>query len=346
MELALRLGRRALGNTAENPPVGCVIVKDARIVGLGWTRAGGRPHAETEALRMAGREASDATVYVTLEPCTHHGRTGPCAEALVAAGIRRVVTASEDPDPRVKGTGHARLRAAGIDVVTDLIPRPPELAGFFSRIEKKRPHVTLKLAVSEDGKIARRGERTPITGEAVRARVHVMRAQSDAVLVGLGTVKIDDPTLRCELPCLGRRSPIRVVLDSHLRIPPQAALVRTANGTPTWILSTSRGEIGEKVDVIACAADPDGRVSLADALERLAARGINRLMVEGGAEVARSFHESGSLDEIALFQAPMTIGAEGVDAVAGISIAELTRGLTLLARDTLGSDALSVYGRP
>ncbi|MFL5259509.1 MAG: bifunctional diaminohydroxyphosphoribosylaminopyrimidine deaminase/5-amino-6-(5-phosphoribosylamino)uracil reductase RibD [Hyphomicrobiales bacterium] len=346
MELAWRLGRRALGNTAENPPVGCVIVKDARIVGLGWTRAGGRPHAETEALRMAGREALGATAYVTLEPCVHHGRTGPCVEALVSAGIRRVVTGAQDPDPRVKGRGHAGLRAAGIETVTGLVPRPPELAGFFSRIEKKRPHVTLKLAVSEDGKIAKRGERTPITAEAARARVHMMRAQSDAVLVGLGTVKIDDPTLRCELPCLGQRSPVRVVLDSHLRIPPQAALVRTANGTPTWILSTSRGEIGEKVDVIACAADPDGKVVLADALERLAARGINRLMVEGGAEVARSFHEGGFLDEIALFQAPMTIGADGVDAVAGISIAELTRGLTLLARDTLGSDALSLYGRP
>ena len=342
----MRLGRRALGNTAENPPVGCVIVKDARIVGLGWTRAGGRPHAETEALRMAGPDASGATAYVTLEPCAHHGRTGPCADALVAAGIRRVVTGAEDPDLRVKGRGHARLRAAGADVFTGLVPRPPELAGFFSGIEKKRPHVTLKLAVSEDGKIAKQGERTPITGEAARARVHMMRAQSDAVLVGFGTVRIDNPSLRCELPCLGLRSPVRLVLDSALRIPRQGVLVTTANETPTWVLSTSEGEIGRNVEVIACAADPDGKVSLADALDRLAARGIHRLMVEGGAEVARSFHEGGFVDEVALFQAPMTIGPDGVDAVAGISLTELTRGLTPLARDTLGSDALSVYGRP
>src|SRR5438477_5480522 len=196
MEMAARLAHRALGTSAENPPVGCVIVKENRVLGVGWTQKGGRPHAETEALAMAG-DARGATAYVTLEPCSHHGRTPPCAEALVKAGISRVVSAVEDPNPKVGGRGHAILREAGIEVKIGVNrgESPRELAGFFMRIGNNRPYVTLKLAVSADGKIAARtGERTPITGRDSRPRVHLMRAQADAILVGLGTVLVDLPS--------------------------------------------------------------------------------------------------------------------------------------------------------
>src|SRR5205085_2534871 len=236
MEMALRLARRALGTTAENPPVGSIIVKENKVLGSGWTQAGGRLHAETEALAMAGQAARGATLYVTLEPCAHRGRTPPCAEAIVKARICRIVSASEDPNPKVRGKGYAILREAGIEVATGIGAKESlrELAGFFMKIEKNRPYVTLKLAVSADGKIAaRKGERTPITGLETRARVHLMRAQTGAVLVGLGTVLADLPSLLCGLPCLSHRSPIRLVADSNLAIPRNTPLVQTASETPT-----------------------------------------------------------------------------------------------------------------
>ena len=244
MDYALRLGRRALGTTAENPPVGCVIVRDGRVLGVGWTQPGGRPHAETEALEMAGEQARGATAYVTLEPCAHHGRTGPCAEALARAGIARVVTAIEDPDPRTSGQGHAILRAAGVavDVGVGAEEARHDLAGFLTRIARKRPYVTLKIGVSADGKIAAGPrQRTAITGPEVKARVHLMRAQSDAILVGLSTVLIDDPELTCRLPGMEARSPIRIVADTRLSIPSKAKLVKTAEQVPVWILSTRKG---------------------------------------------------------------------------------------------------------
>ena len=347
MEMAVRLAHRALGTTAENPPVGCVIVKANKLVGAGRTCPGGRPHAETEALAMAGEAARGATAYVNLEPCAHHGRTPPCAEALVKAGISRLVSALEDPDPRVKGLGHALLRKAGIAVVTGIYTDEArrDLAGFFSRIERKRPHVTLKLAVSADGKIAKMGERTRITGDQARAKVHLMRARSDAILVGMGTVLIDLPSLRCELPCLADRSPIRVIADSRLSIPRDSSLVQTATEVPTWILSTVGGEIGPGVEVIVCEARGDSRIDLADALARLAERGINRLMVEGGAALARSLLEADLIDEAALFAAPMTIGEQGLDALAGLPLSVITEEFRLIAQETLGSDVFSLYGR-
>jgi diaminohydroxyphosphoribosylaminopyrimidine deaminase/5-amino-6-(5-phosphoribosylamino)uracil reductase len=349
MEMAARLGRRALGTTAENPPVGCVIVRDDGIVGVGWTGRGGRPHAETEALAMAGAAARGATAYVTLEPCAHHGRTPPCAEALVKAGISHLVSAFEDPDPRVKGCGHRILRAAGIDVVTGVAREAAaaELAGFFSRIERNRPHVTLKLAVSADGKIARRrGERTRITGEVARARVHLMRAHSDAILVGVETVRVDDPSLLCALPGLHDRSPIRLVADGSLAIPRDASLVRTATSVPTWILSTVEGDVGPGVEVVHCAATSTGQVDLSDAMARLAGRGINRVMAEGGALLARSLLEADLVDEAHLITAPIVLGEDGVDMLAGLPLTAITCKFKLTAQETLGSDALAVYGRP
>jgi diaminohydroxyphosphoribosylaminopyrimidine deaminase/5-amino-6-(5-phosphoribosylamino)uracil reductase len=208
MELALTLGRRGLGNTWPNPAVGAVIVRDGMIVGRGWTQPGGRPHAEIEALARAGEDARGATLFVTLEPCSHHGKSPPCADAVIAAGIARVVSAIEDPNPEVAGQGHARLRTAGIKVDVGLCAGEAarDHAGHFRRIKDKRPHVILKLALSSDDKIAAAGRKpVAITGEAVRSRVHLLRAQCDAVLVGIGTVLADDPLLTCRVWSNARR---------------------------------------------------------------------------------------------------------------------------------------------
>ena len=320
MELALRLGRRALGLTAENPNVGCVIVRDGHLVGVGWTQPGGRPHAETEALRMAGDSARGSTAYVTLEPCAHHGRTGPCAEALVAAGIARVVTAIEDPDPRVSGGGHDILQRSGVVFESGLLADDArhDMAGFLSRITKKRPQVILKMAFSADHKIAAgRGQRTAISGPEAKARVHLLRAQSNAILVGMGTVRADDPELTCRLPGLRNRSPQPFVMSRHGTLPPASHLAR-------------RG-----AEVL--------RGTAAQVVADLALRGINRLMVEGGARVARSFLEAGLVDEFHLIRSPVTLGPEGVDGLAGLSLERALQPFALAEQEKLGSDLLSVY---
>ena len=222
MQLALSLGRRGLGRTWPNPAVGAVVVKDGVIVGRGWTQPGGRPHAEPEALRRAGEAARGATLYVTLEPCSHFGKSPPCVDAVIASGIARVVSAIEDPNPEVAGQGHAKLRAAGItvDVGLGAAEAARDHAGHFRRIRDKRPHVILKLAVSADDKIGAAGRKpVAITGEAAKTRVHLLRAQCDAILVGIGTVLADDPVLTCRLPGMEARSPVRVVLDRALRLP-------------------------------------------------------------------------------------------------------------------------------
>src|SRR6202161_2011968 len=228
MQLALTLGRRGQGRTWPNPAVGAVVVKDGVIVGRGWTQPGGRPHAEPEALARAGEAARGATLYVTLEPCSHVGKSPPCANAIIAAGIARVVSAIEDPNPEVAGQGHARLRAAGIavDVGLGAAEAARDHAGHFRRVRDKRPHVIVKLAVSTDDKIgAARHKPVAISGEIAKARMHLLRAQCDAILVGIGTVLADDPLLTCRLPGLEARSPVRVVLDRSLRMPGTSRLV-------------------------------------------------------------------------------------------------------------------------
>ena len=320
MDCALRLGRRALGTTAENPNVGCVIVKDRRLLGVGWTQPGGRPHAETVALTMAGAAARCSTAYVTLEPCAHQGKTGPCAEALVAAGIARVVTALEDPDPRVSGGGHAILRRAGIVVETgvgaDQARR--DMAGFLTRIIRKRPQVILKMALSADEKIAGGvGQRTAISGPEAKARVHLLRAQCDAILVGLGTVLADDPELTCRLPGLEHRSPMPFVMSRSGDLPPGSHLAR-------------RG-----AEVL--------RGSVPEVLAELGQRGINRLMVEGGARVARSFLEAGAVDQFHLIRAAGTLGPQGVDALAGLTLEKALQPFAFIEQEKLGSDLLTVY---
>jgi diaminohydroxyphosphoribosylaminopyrimidine deaminase/5-amino-6-(5-phosphoribosylamino)uracil reductase len=254
MALALALGRRGLGTTRPNPAVGAVVVRqdggEPVIVGRGWTQAGGRPHAETEALARAGDGARGATLYVTLEPCSHHGRTPPCAEAIVAAGIARVVSALEDSNPEVAGSGHARLRQAGIavDIGVGAEEARRAHAGHIRRVRDGRPHITLKLAISADGKAGLAGRRpVAITGEAARDFVHMLRATQDAILVGIGTALADDPLLTCRLPGMGGRSPVRVILDANLRLPPGSRLAQGARAVPVWsVAAAARGPSGSR----------------------------------------------------------------------------------------------------
>jgi diaminohydroxyphosphoribosylaminopyrimidine deaminase / 5-amino-6-(5-phosphoribosylamino)uracil reductase len=342
MDYALRLGRRALGTTAENPPVGCVIVKEGRVLAVGSTAPGGRPHAETQALALAGKVARGATAYVTLEPCAHDGRTPSCAKALAAAGIVRVITAVVDPDPRTSGEGHRILQAAGVEVKTGLlaIEAHRDLAGFLTRISRKRPYVTIKLALSADGKIsAGPGQCTTITGPEAKARVHLWRSQSDAILVGRSTVEADDPELTCRLPGLEARSPLRLILSTSGALPAGAKLAVSAASVPTWILSGTKAAPPPNVELLVCHRSPRG-VDIVDALTKIAARCVNRLLVEGGAQVAQSFLAADLVDDIRILQGPVPLGPQGI--AAGISIDER---FNLVATETLGQDSLSVYER-
>src|SRR5438552_6663675 len=297
MQLALTLGRRGQGRTWPNPAVGAVVVKDGVIIGRGWTQPGGRPHAEPEALKRAGEAARGATLYVTLEPCSHIGKSPPCADAIIAAGVARVVSAIEDPNPEVAGQGHAKLRAAGIavDIGLGAAEASRDHAGHFRRIRDGRPHVILKLAVSSDDKIGGPGGQTvAVTGEAARSRVHLLRAQCDAVLVGIGTVLADDPLLTCRLPGMAKQSPVRVVLDHALRLPGNSALVHSARETPLWVVTSDLAEApaamklsaaGAQVIRVATMSTPPPGIDLTAALHALAGKGITRLLVEGGSRV-------------------------------------------------------------
>lgn len=357
MQLALALGRRGQGRTWPNPAVGAVIVKDDVIVGRGWTQPGGRPHGEPEALRRAGAAARGATLYVTLEPCSHFGKSPPCADAVIAAGIKRVVTAIEDPNPEVAGQGHARLRAAGITVDVGLCAAEAAFdhAGHFRRIRDKRPHVILKLAVSPDGKIgAAGGQPLAITGEAVRDRVHLLRAQCDAILVGIGTVLADDPQLNCRLPGMAARSPVRVVLDQSLRIPVSGQLVRSARETPLWVVGSELAEAAAATRLGAAGAQiirvPPRAASgldLAAVLHALAGKGISRLLVEGGSRVAASFVAAELVDEIWLFRGTEAVGADGVDALDAMPLSKITQSQAykVHASETFERDTLTIFER-
>ena len=358
MQLALTLGRRGQGRTWPNPAVGAVVVKDGVIVGRGWTQPGGRPHAEPEALARAGEAARGATLYVTLEPCSHVGKSPPCADAIIAADIARVVSAIEDPNPEVAGQGHARLRAAGItvDIGLGAMEAARDHAGHFRRIRDKRPHVILKLAVSSDDKIGATGRKpVAISGEAARARVHLLRAQCDAILVGIGTVRADDPLLTCRLPGMEARSPVRVVLDRSLRIPGASRLVHSARETPLWVMTSSLSEApaamklgaaGAQVIRVATTATPPG-LDLLAVLHALADKGITRLLVEGGARVASSFVAAGLVDEVWLLRGPDAIGAEGIAALEALPLTSITQSpaFRVRASESLQKDTLTIYER-
>jgi diaminohydroxyphosphoribosylaminopyrimidine deaminase/5-amino-6-(5-phosphoribosylamino)uracil reductase len=320
MRAALALARRGLGRCWPNPAVGCVVVKDGRVVGRATTAPGGRPHAETQALAMAGEAARGATVYVTLEPCCHHGATPPCTDALIAAGVARVVVATVDQDRRVSGAGLAQLRAAGIIVEDGLLSTEAcdVAAGFFSRVVHHRPLVTLKLASTLDGRIATRsGQSQWITGEPARRMGHALRGQNDAVMVGVGTVLADNPELTCRIPGYKDIPTVRVVADSHLRTNLMSRLVATARTTPTWILTRdgadrARRAAMESAGVVLIdvkAAEPG--VDLAGSMTALAERGITRLLVEGGASLAAALLRAKLVDRIAWFHAPSVMGGDG-----------------------------------
>ena len=352
--LSLALAARGLGNVWPNPAVGCVVERDGVIVGRGWTQAGGRPHAETMALQQAGTRAAGATAYVSLEPCAHHGQTPPCAEALIAAGIARVVIAAADPDGRVDGRGAEMLRAAGIKVdwaEADMAAAAEALnAGFLSKTLRRRPLVTLKLASTLDGRIATAGgESQWITGPEARARGHLMRAEHDAILVGIGTALADDPELTCRLPGLGPRSPVRVVLDSRLRLPGGSRLAGGAREHPLWLLtglgqgSQTLEDSGAEILTVPLGAD-DG-IDLAAALACLAERGITRLLVEGGSAVTTAFLSAGLVDNLAWFRAPGVIGGDGLPVFGDLDLTVLANMPRFKCQtiESLGDDVLESY---
>ena len=358
MQLALTLGRRGQGLTWPNPAVGAVVVKDGVIIGRGWTQPGGRPHAEPEALKRAGEAARGATLYVTLEPCSHVGKSPPCADAIIAAGVARVVSAIEDPNPEVAGQGHAKLRAAGItvDIGLGAAEAARDHAGHFRRVRDGRPHVILKLAVSSDDKIGAAGRKpVAISGEAAKARVHLLRAQCDAILVGIGTVRADDPLLTCRLPGMAARSPVRVVLDRSLRIPGSSRLVHSARETPLWVMTSNLAEApaamklgaaGAKVIRVATATPPPG-LDLPAVLRALAEKGITRLLVEGGARVASSFVAAGFVDEVWLLRGAEPVGADGVAALGALPLTAITQSpnFRVRASQSLQKDTLTIYER-
>lgn len=336
MQAALSLARRGLGNVWPNPSVGAVVVDEAGcVVGRGWTHPGGRPHAEAVALERAGERARGGTIYVTLEPCNHHGKTPPCTEAVIAAGIQRVVATGPDPDPRVSGGGFKRMEEAGITVDRGLFEEEGNAlnAGFFSRILNNRPWVTLKLAMSLDGRIAlASGESQWITCPAARQLAHQLRAENDAILVGIGTVLADDPQLTCRLPGYIGRQPVRVVMDGRDRVPKDAALL--TDGLPTWLdRDLGHTEIGR----------PDPLVLL----NGMAEKGVTRLMIEGGGTVAASFLSADLVDEIVCVTAAMAIGGDGKPVVGdlGASSLDALRRFTSGTAHPVGRDTVVRYRR-
>lgn len=358
MRAALLLARRGLGRTAPNPAVGCVIVNNGQVVGRGWTQPGGRPHAETEALRRAGARARGATAYVTLEPCSHQGATGPCADALIAARIQRCLVACTDPDPRVSGAGVRRLQAAGLQVEVGLLGEEAQALneGFIFHRLQARPSVTLKLATSLDGRIAlASGESRWITGPEARERAHLARAEHDAVLVGSGTALADNPRLDVRLPGMTSRKPLRVVLDPGLRLPATHDLVVRACEQPTLVV-TRPGHDPSSLQALEATGletvalpdrDPQGRPYPAAVLAELARRGVTRLMIEGGAAVAASFLKSELVDQLLWFRAGLVIGGDGRAGVEPLALDALSEapGFRLRKVERVGRDLLESWVR-
>lgn len=356
MAAAIRLSCKHSGLTSTNPSVGTLIVRDDGagpiIVGSGVTAIGGRPHAEAEALAQAGELARGAVAYVTLEPCAHHGRTPPCASALVTAGITRVVGAASDPDPRVSGKGYAILGQAGVEVTEGVLAAEAAdvMAGYLIRSLRKRPEVVLKIALSQDGMIGRPGEgQVAITGDVSRRQVHMLRAASDAILVGVGTAVADDPELTVRLPGLANRSPTRIVLDRTARLPLASRLVKTAREVPLLVAASAEADprrianLEEAGTGFLATETYDGRVALPELLEDIAAKGMATLLVEGGAATARHFLEEGLVDRIFLFRGAVIIGEDGL--AAPIDEDHMPAGFSLVREAVYGDDRVSEWVR-
>jgi len=353
MRAALSLARRGLGNTAPNPAVGCILVKDGQVVGRGWTQPGGRPHAEAVALAEAGDAAQGATAYVTLEPCAHHGKTPPCAEALVAAKVARVVCAIGDPDVRVAGKGLEILKNAGIEVLSDVLRAEAYRTnlGFFKRISQDRPQFTLKLATSRDGRIPPLGAVGAdkwITSPQARGRGHLLRANHDAVLFGIGTVLDDDPTYTCRLPGLEEQSPVRVLLDTRLGIPAHAHLLQTLDQAPLWVVCSAGADPArllalqdQGVVVLQAPNALSERLDLTWVAGELAERGLNRVLIETGPGLAGAFLRAGLVDDITWFRAARVLGDKGVPAFNDFDVEKLA--LVPCAVLNAGPDHLELY---
>ncbi len=355
MALALMLGRRCQGQTWPNPAIGCVIVRDGRIVGRGWTAPGGRPHAETQALAQAGQKARGATAYVTLEPCSHHGQTPPCAEALVEAGIACVVAPFADSDGRVAGRGFAFLQRAGVDlrhaVLADQAAR--DLQGFLLRTEQGRPHLTLKLAGSFDGRIATAtGQSQWITGPEARRHVHALRACHDAVMVGAGTARSDDPSLTVRGLGISAQ-PVRVVVSRRLDLPLMSKLARRAGEAPVWLCHGPDAdpaliETWQGIGATLLACDLTGRqLDMRSVLHRLGEQGLTRVFCEGGSSLAASLLSAGLVDELVNYSAGMAIGAEGLPSVGALGLEGLADAprFRLVENRAIGGDILQRWLR-
>ncbi|WP_430913856.1 bifunctional diaminohydroxyphosphoribosylaminopyrimidine deaminase/5-amino-6-(5-phosphoribosylamino)uracil reductase RibD [Methylobacterium sp. sgz302541] len=356
MRLALALGRRNLGRTWPNPSVGAVVVSDGGvIVGQAATAPGGRPHAEPQALAMAGEAARGATLYVTLEPCSHHGRTPPCTDAIIASGVARVVTAAGDPNPEVAGRGHALLREAGIAVETGLLEEEAarDHLGHVTRMLHGRPAVSLKLARTRDGFAAGTPEtRLRITGPLADGAVHLWRAHADAILVGIGTARADDPSLTVRLPGLAERSPMRVVFDSELRLSPSSVLARTAHDVPTLVVTTRRaptharralGALG--VEIVVVEGSAGRRLDLHAALRALAERGVTRLCSEGGPRLADALAEADLVDACTLITGSAVLGEAGGLPAVGENLARRLEDFRVTETLDLGPDRAVTYER-
>lgn len=350
MRQALTLGRRHQGQVWPNPSVGCVIVKDGRVIGRGVTAPGGRPHAEPQALAQAGAEAKGSTVYVTLEPCAHTGKTPPCALALIDAQVARVVVACRDPDPRVDGGGIRMLKAAGISVETGVEAAQADIdhAGFFMRVRQGRPLVTLKLATTLDGRIATStGESQWITGPEARRAVHALRARHDAVMVGAGTVRVDNPQLTVR--AMGTvRQPVRVVVSRDLNLPETATLFATTAEAPVWLCHGRGAEVDPFVArgalSVVCDAKGD-QLDLCSTLLELGRQGLTRVFCEGGSALGASLLKAGLVDQIELFQAGKVIGGDGLAALAGLGVAALADGPSFrcVTQRKIGADVWTTW---
>ncbi len=350
MQLALRLAARGLGNTWPSPAVGCVIVKDNQIIGRGWTQAGGHPHAESMALQQAGVAAQGATVYVTLEPCFQRRTNTTCLALLQAAGVARVVIACTDPDPRTQGQSITALKHSGIQTEVGLCAAEAQAlnAGFFLRLQARRPFVTLKAGTSLDGKIAlSNGESKWLTSEASRNYAQLLRAQHDGVLVGINTVVADDPQLTCRLAGLPKKPTVRIVLDSQLRLPIKSQLAQTAQKAPVWVITCqSLDNLQAKalqnlgVEIITVPAGADSKTDLTLAMAALAERGLTRVWVEGGGQVLSSFWQLDLWDELVLFQAPVLLGNDGRAAWQDFNLNSLSEAkhLQAVAQRKIGND--------
>jgi len=360
MRGALAMARRTLGRTWPNPAVGAVLVSSddtSEVISRGSTQPGGRPHAERVALEKAGRRAAGSTLYVTLEPCAHHGETAPCTDAIIKAGVARVVCAAPDPDPRVSGQGYAALREAGIEVIEDVLPGEGRrmVLGHTLRVTQKRPLVQLKLAVGSDELIPR-GDGAPVwvTGEQARAHGHLLRARADAILVGRGTLEADNPSLTCRLPGMKAYSPVRILLDSNLSLPDDTSLMQSLKQAPLWVFAAQDApavksqhleELG--VEVFRVSKNGQSGLSPKEILEALAGQGITRLLIEGGPAVSGSFWNSNLVDEIYVYQGTQPAGRTGLPALGSKGLDDIAHsaGFKHVDRLNLDADLLTIYRR-